>query len=583
MTGVSTRVVMLSAGLAMSASMVGLCGQARAMPPIMDRVSAEAALAIVIPNPDQLSKDLGGLAQLVGMPGDAVTIDAVTRDLGINLEKLGKIGAVAMILPEAPKEGEAEPVAIALVEVEDYAKVQEALKLTADGAVEKADIDGETVFFKKIDAKLAAISSNKEALAAFKADAGQSDAHKRNLGKRAGSLTDKSDLAIVFNMNKMRPEIEKGIKELEGQMEEMAAMGGQAPNTAVVKFLQTQVLSDVVGAVAIMSVDSMGISLDLVGNMKEGSRMAKLTSATGKATSLLNKVPGGAYLLASALDLSDPELRKFLMEIPAGAGPEAALTNATNKAMFEQSTGAASVIGVNPGGIMAGLLARTVSYTQTSNPSAAMNVMKTDFAKAMTDSKMGTYDFKDDAAEVGGKKVASYEITFAPNEDAGMMGQAMMFMFGPAGAPAGYIAPVDGGVISTMSKSSDLMEMAMAAAKGEKSLGGDKVLAAVGEKLPPNRTAEIYLGAKGLVDTALPAVAMFTGMPIKVDVPDRTPPIGAALAPAEGALQATIYIPADTLKMFGDVGKAFQAAQQKQMEQEEQPAEPMDGGNKPKF
>lgn len=582
MTVVSTRVLTLSAGLAMSAGMVAFGGEARAMPPIMDRVPVEAAIAVVLPNPDQLSKDLGGLAQLLGMPGDAVSIDAVTRELGLDIEKLGKIGAVAMILPEAPKEGDADPISIALVEIEDYAKMQEALKLTADGGVEKGDFDGETVFFKKIDAKLAAVSSNKDALVAFKADAGQSDGHKKNLGKRAGSLTDKSDMAIVFNMTKMRPEIEKGIKELEANMDEMAAMGGQAGNSAVIKFMQAQVLNDVVGAVAIMSVDSLGISLDLVGNMKEGSRMAKLTSATGKATALLNKVPGGAYLLASALDLSDPELRKFLMEIPAGEGPEAALAKASNKTMFEQSTGAATVVGVNPGGLMAGLLARSVSFTQTSNSSAVLNSMKTDMTKAMTDSKMGTYEFKEDAAEVGGKKVASYEMTFAPNEDAAMMQQAMMFMFGPAGAPAGYVSAVDGGVITTMSKSSDLMELAMNAAKGEKSLGGDKVLAAVGEKLPPNRTAEFYVGAKGLIDSAIPAIAMFTGTPIKVDVPDRTPPIGAALAPAEGALQATIYIPADTLKTFGDVGKAFMAAQAKQQE-EEAPAEPMDGGNKPKF
>lgn len=45
---------------------------ALALPPIMDRVPADAMVSITIPNFDKLQKDVAGIATLVGAPPQAV-------------------------------------------------------------------------------------------------------------------------------------------------------------------------------------------------------------------------------------------------------------------------------------------------------------------------------------------------------------------------------------------------------------------------------------------------------------------------------------------------------------------------------
>jgi hypothetical protein len=321
-------------------------------------------------------------------------------------------------------------------------------------------------------------------------------------------------------------------------------------------------------------------------SFKPDSRMGKITSVVGKAPALLKNLPSGPYLAVMAADLSNADLRKFMQDVPkTEGGPGAAITKATNDSIFNRSTGLASVIGVNPGGIMAGLLTRSVTFYQTSDVAGLKKDLAEEMPKAMEKDKMGSYTYKPEAADVEGKKVDVYEMTIEMGDDVPMAGQMMQLMYGMAGQPSGYVFAVPGGMAMTMSKASDLANATMNAPTSEANLGADKLIATVGKGMPEGRVAEVFIGTKGLLDSLLPMAAMFTGTPIKVDIPANVSPLGLAITPGQSTLTASIFLPADALKTLGAVGNAFQN-QMGGGEEEEAPApeekkEP--AGSAPKF
>ena len=113
-----------------------------------------------------------------------------------------------------------------------------------------------------------------------------------------------------------------------------------------------------------------------------------------------------------------------------------------------------------------------------------------------------------------------------------------------------------------------------------------KVLSAVAEKLPAGRAMEGFIGVKGLLDTLLPMAAMFGGAPLKVEIPEKLPPIAGGLAMGDRQMQATFYIPADVIKTGGDIAKAFMASQGgggEEGEPKDEMAPKDDKGANPKF
>lgn len=578
------------------ASMLALTsGSALALPPIFDRVPTGMAVVIVIPSIDQLGKDISGLGTLVGA-GEGFNAKDMIESLpgGAMLDTKG---AVAIVLPEiedsaAKKAGAAmgggdskdEPKGVALIQVTDYDAMVKAGGGTPTAGVDKITHEGEDLFMKKVDGGFAAISDDKALLEKMNFPAGQMAAHVKAAGKRGDELSATGDLVIMVDMAKMRPQIDAGIKEMEQQVEDMAAMGGQAPNTAAAKWFVDAVVADATTATLTMDISDAGIGLHAVAAFKEGSRMAKLGAVKGSASGMTARLPMGPYLALLAADMSNAELRKMLGEIPADKNmPGAAAQEATNKLMLEKSTGAAMMVGVNPGGPMAGILARCVNYTFTSDPAGYIAAMKGEVAKSLEDSKLATATYKADAAEIGGTKVMSYDIKMTPSEEVPQ--QAMQMIFGMSGGPSGYIHAMDGGVVSTIGKSSDLMGAAMKAfAKGEGSVGDNGPLMTTAKMMPKDRMAEVFIGTKGLLDSLLPMAAMFTGTPLNVEVPESVAPIGLAIAPAGDAMQASIVIPASVIKTGSDVAKAFQAAQGGAGEPDEMQPEPeKKDSSKPKF
>jgi len=254
--------------------------------------------------------------------------------------------------------------------------------------------------------------------------------------------------------------------------------------------------------------------------------------------------------------------------------------------MFENCDGAATVVGVSPAGLMGGLLTRSVTFVSGKDSAKVLSGIK----RTMDDAKdrdLADVTYTENATEVAGIKADSYELRVKEDPDNQMASRAAAMIYGASGGPSGYIVKTNGGVIQTYAKSSDLLEAAIKAQKGEGGFGSEKVSAGVAEKLPTGRVAEIYIGIKGLLDSATPLAAM--ALPnFRLDVPDNLPPIALSLAPRDGSMQATIYAPNKTIKVLADVAKQVQAGMGggEAEEDDAEPAKKPEGdpaNKKPKF
>ncbi len=572
--------------------MAGLCfsisSPALALPPVVDRAPTDALAVIAVPNFDALQKDLQSMAALMGQP---LPFDLNGALMMAGIEKGVKTdGSAALILlaPKAPAKGEkadadADPRVIALVPVTEYAALLDNFgkKAAGAGAIDEIELNGKPAFLKDVGGGFAALSPTKDTLEAFTGAPGAKAALEAMVGPAASAMADTADLSIIVNMPVARPFIEESMKErMEDMADQMAMMGGEDPNFDAADWVIKGFLTDAKAAVATLNIDKLGAGFDLAFSFTEGSRMAKVAGVAGKANQLLGKLPAGVYLLAGAIDFSAPEVKSYIKEFaskmpkpdPAAGGGGGGGVADFIKTM-DTTSGAAFSMGFAPGGLMGGVLSNTVSYTATSDPAAAVAATKAQFNQMQTD-KIATVKWTEGEKEVAGVKVDTYEAKFAPSDENPMAAQMGMMFFGPAGGPNGYIAKVDGGVITTMSKNSALMASAMAAAKGEKGMGTETVVTQVGDKLPRGRAAELYIGAKGILDTVMPAAVMF-GLPVPaMDIPENLPPLALAITPHAGTLVASIYLPAPTLKVMAEVAKAGQEAAAGMMGEEEPAGRP---------
>lgn len=536
-----------------------LAGTAQAVPPVFDRIPADAAFVLAIPNPDALTKDLTMVSGWVGLPLPIQNVDDVLAMAGI-AGAINKNGSMAVVLLEPPTPDMAgEPDMFVILPTSNYGELLKSMNAKGDGVAE-GEINGEPAFFRDLGGGYALMAPKKEIAEKYKKEGGHTAAHKARMGAAGDRIADSADLVMMVNVDKFRALGEEGLKQaMDAAKENMAMMGERALNFAAVEWLSGMLLKDTRSVVAGANIDGMGVALDMAFTFNDGSRLAKLAARPGAASAMLNKLPNQPYLLAMSLDLSNPDVKAFAKDLPKGAGP--AQPGSMDFAFMAANTnGEATSIGFNPGGLMSGLLARGVSYRTTTDANAYIAKMK-EAMKAMKDAGVGEAVYADEAAEVGGKKVDTWEVKMNADAAGPMGAQIMMAMFGGSGGPNGYTARLaNGGVIQTMSKSSDLMSAAMAAANGDGGLGGDKVTQQVGEKMPKGRVAEVYIGVKSILDSVVPLLSNFGGLQVKFDMPQNLPPVGLGLTPGDGSVVASIYLPGPTIKTAAEFYRAVESA-----------------------
>jgi hypothetical protein len=584
------------ASLSVAAVLSMVAGTAMAVPSIVDRVPADAAITIAIPSIENLEKDIRSVATIFGAPAGMINLDSILSQVGMG-GVVAKNGPLAFFVV-MPGEGQTEPSQGVIFTTADFAGVVKAVGGKEENGIATAEIAGEPAYFKKLDGEFVFVSPSMEFAKKFEGKKGSAEAMKTLIGPMGDKASDKSDLSILINFDKVRPFVEMGLDQAMAQMEQAPIPEEQLEQlTQMMEVFGSTVVKDAKAIVASVNIDASGVSLDLTTRFADGSKLAEIAATPGNAPSLLGKVPAMPYLAVLTADFANPGVRKLAALFPEpkpaakDGAKDAAKADAKKpadmmdmklmKQSMELSDGSATVIGVSPAGLMGGLLTRSVTYTATKKPAELLKLTK-DAMNKMADSGLAEVTITDGGAEVGGKKVDVYDVRLKPDGENPMAAQMMAGLYGMAGGPNGYISTTENGIITTFAKSSELMEKSVKAAGGSETLADDKVLAATGKNLPSGRVAEIYVGIKGILDSVGGFLAM-ANPNFKLDLPENLPPVALSIAPGGGSVQATIYAPMPVLKVLGDVAK-----QMRQGGEEGEEAKPANGGGdkgneKPKF
>ncbi len=591
----STRSLM--AGLLLSL----VCGSTVAMadaPASLDRIPANAAMAMSIRNMEQLIQRTSALAALTGQDENSLNPLADIKQL-LDTPGLNKSGSAALVVmpgPDGklPAGGEDQgATAFALVPVSDYAAFVKALGAPGTDGTQAITVDGEENFVRDAGGGYAVLGKAREVVEGFKSEAGQSAAHMKAMGPQGKRTADIADVLMIASIPAMQDQIKEGGAQLKEQAEMMGQMGGAdvGPASAIGDLVMNTFARD--GQVGIIGIGlgEKGVWLDIGAQFKEGSELAKFFADTGKSGSLLGRVPAMPFLFAGAVDLSAPGIKTIIRNanemnakaaaqaakeagdaMAGDAGAEAAGAMANFASNMDKIDGVSMVMGASPGGLMGGLLVNTTMFMQSSNPAAYIASAKEAMLKS-NGQNVGGMTMKSSwepaAAEISGVKVDKWttEIVADPDDpNAGniAMMQAFMYGQGPAG---GFSAAVDNGVVMTMSQNTPLMTQALAAAKGEKGLTTDEQIKASQALLPEGRTFEFFVGSKSVMDTVGGFLAMMGGA-AEFDIPANLPPIAIGGTTDGGGVSTRVYLPHDVLKTFAEVAKAMQPE-----------GEPMDGGD----
>jgi hypothetical protein len=426
---------------------------------------------------------------------------------------------------------------------------------------------GEDAYAKPLGDGWAAMGPDKELVQAFTGKVGGTPLKSR-LGKAGEAVTDNSDLVAIVNLDRLRPAATDALKKMEKEARSSIDMMGEKgldKNLDVVQWLGDTIVRDTQTMVLGVKTGSMGLELDAVGAFKPESYLSKVFGDGGNATPLLGKLPGGDYLAAAAIDFSSAGAKQLMkdliskVDIPGG---EAATKAATSS--VENIQGKGVVVGGPKNGLLSGILTATVVYSPAKDPQQALKDFKTSLAAA-DGTKIGDMVYATKYTEPSGKQddspFAAWEtkVTSESGEMPAQVASAMPLMFGPAGVPSGYVAVANGGLYTTYSKSTELMNKAIGSAK-EGNLGSDALVKQSQGLLPKNRLAEGYLGSKSILDYVMQIMAM-SGTPMPMDkIPEKLPPVAGAISAESGSMRLSLVVPAPVIKTGITLGEAFDNA-----------------------
>lgn len=544
-----------------------MAAAAEALPPVMDRIPADALVVIATPSLDRLDKSARALNGLVNAPTPIPGMKEALRmggmEEGVDLTK----SAAAVIMP-GDLDADVPPLVV-LVPTTDYAALLGNFDVKPAPGVVEAEIDGEPAFFRDLGNGYAVMSPLRELAEQFTGKGGNTAAHEQALGPSNRQIADSADLVVIANIQGLRPLVEPKIKD---KFEEMAAnsplamMGGGAPDTAQAEAIVTAFIQQTRSAVAGVRVDGTGVAIDAGAQFLEGTFLANTFAQGGSAGPLLDRLPAlpTGFFLAGAVDLSTPGMKQLVKKVSEAQKEQAAAAGGPDMnfmlRQMENTDGYSMVLGASPGAIFgAGLLVNTVAYVKTPDPAKYIQDMKAGMEAMKEQAEEGvTFEtaYTEGAATINGVSVDSWEMRLNMADADPQMMMGMQTFFGPAGGPQGYVAKSNGGIVQTYSKNSVLMGEALKAAQGANAgLGGDQLLKQVQAKLPEGRLAEGYIGMKSIMDLVKTFLAM-NGT--ELDVPEQLPPVGMALGGSGGAGRVGIFVPGPVIKTVSDAVKSVQ-------------------------
>lgn len=553
-----------------------VAGSASAMPAALDRVPADALVAVGITNVKQLKTDMDAFVALLPQrPDQFDQLDEV-----LNLDGVKADGSMAFAMM-APGEGEepGEDNLVLIAPVADYAAFVTGLGGQAEG-ISEVDAFGRTMYVKDAGGGYAIISPLAELTETFDAAAGKTAAHLALIGPTGEGVADANDVFVMANIQALAPMIEEGMEESFDQAEQMAEMAGaQAEQMKAAINMGEEMLKGFVrdGQAGVMGFDfgTHGVTVDVAANFKAGSQSAGFFAAKGAAAKHFSKLPATNFFFAGAYDTSAPGLKNLMTEIFDAT--KAMAPQGGDWSWMTQANGSAYVMGATANLMGGGLFSNTYLFIDAKDPAAVKDGMHKALVAANGQTNQGmttTTSYTENVATLAGVSVDGWGMKLAPdasNPAAAQVQQAMMMIYGPAGGPSGLVGTVDSGVVMTMTDNQGAMTLALQAAKGEGSnLGANATMKAIDDRVPEGASMVGYIGVGSILETVSQFMMMMGGA--QFDVPADMPPIGFAAVTDGGAVHLRVIGDAATIKGVSDIASAMMP----------EPAEP-EGGEEPRF
>lgn len=537
---------------------------AAGVPEALDRVPADAPIVVGVKNVEEVLEKMRGVMALGGAEAMA---DGMVEQLlaveGIDFDQ----PAAAVLMPE-----QFDVTVVIVAAVDDFAALAAGGTLV-DGIYEMS-VEGESAYFKDLGGGYAAIGDVHETVKGFAAVDGQGAAHERRLGATGSSVIESNDVFVIANMDALGPTMKQQWAAQQESLRMMAQMAGAmaqgADLAAPLELVETVVagfLDDAQSATAGVTFDEAGISVDLGAQFRDGSEVAGFFDG-GSSTDLIGRVPNIDFIAAYAYDMSAPGMRAlmenltpYVEKIQALGGGNATTDMDLIGDLGEQG-GIAGVIGVSPAMMQTGLLSRQVAYYRTGERQKAresfMNSVK-GLDGQTTNGVVSATSYEPGAAEVNGVKVDKYSIAVSladQNDPAAMqMNMGMMMMFGPGMGPSGFLAPVTGGIVQTLSQDQALLTTAMEAAASGDGLSRHERLGKTASRLQKNRSMEMYVAVDEALNMVGPMMAMMGAGP---EIPrlEDTPPVGVGVTTDKGGMSVRVFVPQALVAMVAELVQA---------------------------
>ena len=537
----------------------GVASGAAPMPGAMRMVPEGTDLMVVTPDLGELLRDMDALNAAFG---EQSSMDiTLATSLVRGMPGIDRGGSAAIALEFGGGGFETEPEMIAIVPVSDFDALRQGRE-AVDGVVE-LNMGGTAVFLRSIGGGYAALGRDAGSLRSFEPGSRADGALTEMLGATGVRVAEQNDAFMVLDMDAVRPMLEAGFGQLEAQADMAELMAGPEAARGLDAMISVYKSAVRDGRVVLHGMNferQTGLSMDFAVGFTDGSETALKLNNPGNADAHMRRVPATGFFTAWAYDFSGEGFREMLTE--AGAfieGMDAAGVGGGIDfgGMLKAYNGGAFVMGSTDAMMMNGLFSKTVYYGATDEPGESIGMFR-EMYKGMDGSEQQgvsvTASVSDDPETVDG--VSAYTHTMRMEMDPAMAGggpmggpsptMMMQMMYGPNLGPSGYLAPVDGGVVMTMSRDAAMLKRSVNAARGIGTLKEDPGIAAASALLPENRVLEGYIGTEHVLNAVGPMLMMFGVVPEFEPVGAMTPVAMGATADG-GAVMLRAVVPVKTI------------------------------------
>lgn len=558
-----------SLAIALSAGTCLTAASALAAPPSLDYVPRGATMVAAVDNVGALG---GNLTDLLAMLG----LDEAAQNVSMGMMMMGGMGVdpegsmAIVIMTDDLESLQAGDGAMAVIgEMTDYEAFVGNFGGDPDADIAEFDMQGQTAFARRLSNGFVAFGPHRATVESISARGGGARALGEWSGEVGTEIADDANLVLMADIQAFKPLLEENMDEFYDGLEQGAQMGGDqgALGAEIVRTVVETFLSDARAGLIGLHLDDTGVAIDIAAQFDEDSELGGMFAERGDAGSLMAHLPTVPVLFAGAFDTSHPGVRAIvgnIMALRQEMMPDAPASGALE--MFRNADGGAFVIGNSAALLSGGLFSNSAFYMASSNPERFMaanaeGILATNGVEQQGVTMRSQYN--EDALEVAGASVDSWSVRMQldPNNPMAQQAQmAMMGIFGPGGGPQGYIAPVDGGVVGTLSQNRRLMETSINAARAGNGLGESDEIADAASNLRGGNIAELYIGIGNILNTATSVMGMM-GQDLDIDVPRDLGSVPVSVGAIDGGVRIRTFVPTDVIVTTSEIAKYVQQLQ----------------------